>query len=145
MCCRWESYAVATNHSTGLTTANKWFDSYSTVAADMASYSSDVVPSCLPGGAELDAVLTPKGFTCSEGWYFSSSCADDKASCIPVVLATFDWNGLSYIEMAEKYGCACSRSRPLDPCSALPLPAPTLRTQTSLMDRYLTLRRPCTV
>jgi len=79
-------------------TVNKYFDSYSDVAADIAvSSGHKVAPKCKDKDGGFLA-LQQLGFNCSDGWFFSPACEADKSSCIPVILAEYDWNGLVWIQ-----------------------------------------------
>jgi len=60
-------------------------------------------PQCKEGDPGHFA-LSSRNLGCTDGWYLSSACAKNTSSCVPVILAEFDWNGMPWIDAAEKNG-----------------------------------------
>jgi hypothetical protein len=82
----------------------KYFDDYATVADDVRQWSNGTVaPRCHPGDSGHDE-MAKLGMHCEDGWYFSPACAEDKLTCIPVVLAEYDWNGLVWLNAVRQHG-----------------------------------------
>lgn len=81
-----------------------YFDDYAAIADDVQQWSGgSVAPRCRPGDSGHDE-MARLGMHCEDGWYFSPACAEDKSSCIPVVLAEYDWNGLVWMNAVRQHG-----------------------------------------
>jgi len=83
---------------------SEYFDTYRAVAADVAQWSnSTVFPRC-KGDDSGFLALQQLNITCVDGWFFGPACATNPETCIPVILAEYDWNGLVWIQAIVQHG-----------------------------------------
>lgn len=82
-----------------------YFDNYAVVTEDIGRTlpGANVYPGCKVGDSGYTELIG-LGYACTDGWFFSPACEADKFSCIPVVLAEYDWNGLVWIQAVIQHG-----------------------------------------
>lgn len=89
----WQTYS-------GRQVGRQYFDTYTDVAHDIMLFSGGrTAPKCTVGNTGHDELLR-HGYNCSEGWFFAPACVNNTQSCIPVVLAEYDWDCLVQVESA---------------------------------------------
>jgi len=83
----------------------KYFDTFAVIAEDIGKTWPDgsVSPRCRGDDAGF-IELRSLGFTCVDGWFFGPVCEANKHSCVPVVLAEYDWNGLVWVRAVVQHG-----------------------------------------
>lgn len=83
---------------------SNYFDNYIDIAVDVnTTFDGAVEPRCKDKDNGFLA-LQKLNFTCTDGWFFGPACQSDKESCIPVILAEYDWNGLEWIKAIVQHG-----------------------------------------
>jgi hypothetical protein len=86
--------------------ASKYFDNSTIIGADIEwVFEGATQPRCRKDGGDHGyEQLAAEGYNCTDGWYYTSACRDSPETCVPVVLAEYDWNVLVWIKAAEEHG-----------------------------------------